>query len=81
MVFRIREIRESKGVSQLELSEKSGVTRATLWRLESDDGCDATTSTLTKIANALGVPVSDLFLSVDAQPTKQQLSGNIRRNA
>ena len=67
MVFRIREIREDKGISQLELSEKSGVTRATLWRLESEDGCEATTITLTKIANALGVPLSDLFLAQSAQ--------------
>ena len=63
MVFRIREIRESKGVSQLELSEKSGVTRATLWRLESGENCEATTVTLTKIANALDVSVADLFLA------------------
>lgn len=70
MVFRIREIRETKGVSQLELSEKSGVTRATLWRLESEDGCEATTLTLTKIANALGVSVSELFLAEHAQRAK-----------
>jgi transcriptional regulator with XRE-family HTH domain len=66
MVFRIREIRESKGITQLELSEKSGVTRATLWRLETSDDCDATTITLAKIANALEVPVADLFLAKNA---------------
>ena len=66
MVFRIREIREKQGMSQLELSEKSGVTRATLWRLESEEGGEATTLTLTKIANALDVPVGELFLAVNA---------------
>lgn len=63
MVFRIREIRESKGISQLELSEKSGVTRATIWRLETGDSCEATTITLSKIAKALDVPVAELFLA------------------
>lgn len=73
MVFRIREIRESKGVSQLELSEKSGVTRATIWRLETGEGREATTVTLAKIANALDVPVTDLFFDENAQHAKQSV--------
>ena len=62
MGFRIREIRESKGMSQTELSLKSGVTRATIWRLESgEDTVTTTTKTLFSIAEALGVTVNDLF--------------------
>lgn len=59
MKYKIREMREQKGITQDELSEKSGITRATLWRLES--GEVTTTKTLMKIADALDVSVSDLF--------------------
>ena len=74
MVFRIREIRERKGVTQAQLSEMSGVTRATLWRLETSDDCEATTLTLSRIAHALDVPIRDLFLADNAQRAKQVLS-------
>ena len=66
MGYRIRELRESKGISQNELSEKSGVTRATLWRLETGEAEVTTTQTLTKIADALGVDVTELFLKSNA---------------
>ena len=62
MKYRIRELRESIGMSQTELSRKSGVTRATIWKLESGDDEITTTRTLTKIADALSVPVDELFL-------------------
>ena len=71
MVFRIREIRENKGITQAQLSDMSGITRATLWRLETSDDCEAKTDTLSKIADALGVPLSELFFADHAQPTKQ----------
>jgi len=60
--YRIKEIRESKGISQTELSEKSGVARATIWKLETDENAVTMTTTLQKIANALGVSVDEIFL-------------------
>ncbi len=62
MGYRSREIRESKGISQTELSEKSGVARATIWKLETDENAVTMTTTLQKIANALGVSVDEIFL-------------------
>ena len=62
MGYRIREIRESIGMTQTELSEKSGVTRATIWKLETGDDEVTTSKTLVKIADALGVTVGELFL-------------------
>ena len=59
--YRIRELRESLGMTQTELSEKSGVARATIWKLETGDDEITTTKTLSKIAEALGVPVDELF--------------------
>ena len=60
MGYRIKQVRESKGMSQTELAEKSGITRATIWKLETDDTAVTTTDTLAKIAQALGVGVSSV---------------------
>ena len=61
MGYRIREIRESKGMSQAELCEKSGITRTTIWKLELGEDEVTTSKTLLKIAEALEVPVGELF--------------------
>lgn len=64
--YRIRELRENQGMTQLELAEKSGVSRATLWKLETGDFETTTTQTLGKIADALGVDVTELFCRQNA---------------
>jgi len=60
---RIAELRRARGWTQEQLSSASGVAVRTIQRLES--GTDASAETLTLIANALDVPVSDLFARVD----------------
>ena len=62
MDFRIKEIRESKGMTQAELVEKAGVARATIWKLETGEEEVTTSRTLAKIADALGVTIGELFL-------------------
>ena len=62
MSYRIREIRESRDMSQTELAEKAGIARATLWKLETADNIVTTSSTLLKLADALGVSIGELFL-------------------
>ena len=61
MKNRLREIREQKGISQEELSEKSGVSRTTISELETEKKEVTTNITLEKIANALGEKVSNIF--------------------
>lgn len=61
MKNRLREIREEKGMSQEELSDKSGVSRTTISELETDKKEVTTNITLEKIANALGEKVSNIF--------------------
>lgn len=58
---KLKEIRESKGLSITELSRLSNVTRQTIYRLE--DGKDevANSKTLRSLADALGIKVSDFF--------------------
>ena len=67
MKYRIREIREQAGLTQEELSIKSGVSRATIWALECGDNKVTTTKTLFNIATALGVQMDDLFLAQSAK--------------
>lgn len=59
--YRIKEAREAAGMTQTALAQKSGVSRATIWALETGDKHVTTTKTLCKIAKALGVTLEDLF--------------------
>lgn len=61
MEYRIKQFRNEKNISQEELAKLSGVSRAIISGLESGSITTTTTSTLSKIANALGKKVSDLF--------------------
>jgi len=61
MKNRLRAIREEKGISQEELSEKSGVSRTTISELETEKKEVTTNITLEKIAKALGEKVSNIF--------------------
>ena len=63
MKYRIKELREEKRMTQEELSEKSGVSRSIISKLEQEKPVNMLTDTLSKIANALDIKVSSLFLS------------------
>jgi transcriptional regulator with XRE-family HTH domain len=56
----IMQIRNQKGMSQRQLSERSGIAGSYLSRIENRH-LEPRPKTLRKIAEALGVPVSDLF--------------------
>lgn len=66
MGYKIRELREREGLTQEQLSRRSGVSRATIWGLESGSDKVTTTKTLNKLAIALGVEVDELFSSANA---------------
>ena len=61
--------RQSRGLSQAQLAEKSGVTRAYLSRLESGQA-DPSLSTLRRLAAALGISVGPLL---DEAPPRREL--------
>ena len=61
MGYKIKEIREQKGMTQEELSSESGVSRVTISSLENGTERATTTKTLVKIARALGVSVDQIF--------------------
>lgn len=61
MGYKIKETREKLCMTQEELSEKSGVSRAIISALENDCEKNTSTKTLLKIANALGKTVDQIF--------------------
>lgn len=63
MGYKIKESREEKGMTQAELSQKSGVSRTIISGLESGRITTTTTDTLKKIADALEKKVSDIFFN------------------
>lgn len=62
MENKISEYRKKLGLTQEELSQKSGVSRTILSGLESGTIDVTTTKTLHAVATALGCKVSDIFL-------------------
>jgi transcriptional regulator with XRE-family HTH domain len=65
MGFRIKEIREARNMSQEELARKSGVSRVTISGIENGATRATTTTTLIKLASALGVTVDQIFFGND----------------
>lgn len=57
---RIREIRKMKGLSILDLKEKTGLSKSTISDLENGKS-SPTAETLQKIANALEVDIREFF--------------------
>lgn len=63
MGYKIKELREEIGMTQAELSIKSGVSRTIINGLETGRTTTTTTDTLKKIAAALDKKVSEIFFS------------------
>ena len=61
MADRIQSLRKSKGFSQEELADKSGVSRGTISALENGSIRTTTTKTLVRLSRALGVSVDQIF--------------------
>lgn len=58
--MRYKEVLEKYGLTQIELADRLGINRVSVSRLLSDKN-DMRTSTLIKIANAIGCNVGELF--------------------
>lgn len=59
-MLRVKEILKAKGMTAKELAKLLNVSEGSL-SLTIKDGANPSMQTLEKIANALGVPVSELF--------------------
>jgi transcriptional regulator with XRE-family HTH domain len=63
MGYKIKELREIRNMTQEELAEKSGISRATISMLENNTTKEVLTSTLRALASALDTTVNDLFFA------------------
>jgi transcriptional regulator with XRE-family HTH domain len=59
-VAKLRELRRRRALSLRELEEESGVSYATVWRLESGRARQAHPRTIRRLARALGVDPEEL---------------------
>ena len=59
---RLREVRKNSGLSQEELSKRTGLSRTTLSKIESNEEAVVTTETIVKLAKAFDVKPSEIFL-------------------
>lgn len=62
----IKNKRKEKGMTQDELSKKSGIGRVTISRLESGTLTETNVGTLTRIASALDCEMNELMSNFDA---------------
>ncbi len=73
MTYTVRENRMKRNMTQGELAEKSGLSRATINYLERHPEKNASTRTLAKVASALDVSIETLFSAIDVKSTGQKV--------
>lgn len=67
MGFRLREVRESKGITQEELEKASGISRQTISSIENKKTTRVMSSTLIALAKALDASVDEIFFADGVQ--------------
>ena len=63
MGYRLKEVREEKGITQERLEELSGVSRQTISAIENNSEYQAKVGTLMALAKALDTTVDNLFFA------------------
>lgn len=61
MISKLERMRRQCGLSKSDLAIKSGVSRLTIWKIETGHPQRYQARTLRKIADALGCEASDIF--------------------
>ena len=59
---RLKICREKCGITQTELAKQTGLSRATISKIENNEEVNVNTQTIAKISDVLGVKPSDIFL-------------------
>lgn len=63
MGYKLKEIREKKGISQEQLERLSGVSRQTISAIENNDDYQAKVGTLLALAKAMDTTVDSIFFA------------------
>ena len=61
----VKAYRQIRGFGVTDLSSKIGVTRNTVWSMESNRGHQLSIGVVLALADVLGIPLSELFTSKD----------------
>lgn len=78
VVFVIKELRESKGISQYRLSQMTDISRTYIRNLENNKRCNPSLHILFLIAQALEVDIKDLFYTnLDIENLRKKLHRRI----
>lgn len=72
--FDLKQVRKSKGITQVELEEKTGISQQMISRYESGDHIPQI-DTAVKIADALGVTLDELVVIREA---KEQVATKLK---
>lgn len=75
---RLRELRSSRGMTQLELAERARITVSYVWRLESG-GTGPGVDLVDRLAQALGTTVADLLPTAVSPETMTVLQDQAKR--
>lgn len=62
MKNRLKAYREKLGLTQEDLAEKTGLSRATISKIENNEEVNVNTRTIAKISEVLGALPSEIFL-------------------
>jgi DNA-binding Xre family transcriptional regulator len=75
--FRVAEIAEEQGLNIHQLSQMARVSYSSVHKIWNNEAKDVTVSTLSKLAEALGVNVTDLFITDEVvRETQERQSVN-----
>ena len=67
---RLRALRESRDIRQLDLAIRSGLSPATVWRAEQPGGGGISDQTKLRIAQCLGVSPAEIFDQPDSRQSR-----------
>ena len=73
VITRVREIRHSRGLTQEQLAELSGIDQATISRIESDPDYNPFYRTLNALARVLGVSTDTLVVQEPLPADRRQI--------
>lgn len=80
IIFVIKQLRESKNISQYKLSQMTDISRTYLRNLENNKKFNPTMHILLLIADALEVNVKDLFYTeLDIDKLKEELNNRVEK--
>lgn len=73
-IFIIKEVREELGITQEELSKRTGISRNYIAELENSKKVNPSFETIFKIAQALGVEIRKIYVAIsDIDKLKEEL--------